>query len=374
MTTESPRNHLDLVVDTIRSQAVALEFVHVGITDIRLDIYEARLEHWLAEAMHGDMDYMARHGRKRSRPDELIPGTRRVITVALPYMSQNRAECEAVLNEPGLAYISRYAVGRDYHKILRKRLQLLCDAIQRLIGPFGYRVFVDSGPVLEKPLAEKSGIGWIGKHANIINRHTGSWFFLGEILTDLELPVTAPSTPHCGTCTACMDVCPTQAIVAPYVVDARRCISYLTIEHHGSIPLEFRPQIGNRIYGCDDCQLVCPWNSNHTVIPESEFSARHGLDSARLTELFSWSEGDFNHRLEGSPIRRIGHERWLRNIAVALGNSAAGGETRQLLEKRAGDSSALVAEHARWALQQLDARGRSGNHQPAATPLQAGAS
>ena len=292
-----------------------------GVSDIDLADAEDRLQAWLAAKFHGTMDYMQRHGSKRSRPDELVPGTLRVISVRMDYLPEAHDAAMQLLDDESHAYISRYALGRDYHKVLRKRLQNLAHRIEQRIGDFGYRVFVDSAPVLEKALAEKAGIGWIGKHTNVINRDHGSWFFLGELYTDLPLPVDQAEQSHCGSCTACIDVCPTRAIVAPYSLDARRCISYLTIELKESIPVEFRKAIGNRIYGCDDCQIFCPWNKFARPTAEADFAPRHGLESAELSDLFSWDQETWLRKTEGSAIRRIGYERWLRNLAVALGNA-----------------------------------------------------
>ena len=336
----------------IRKWASELGFQQLGITDTSLDRAEARLFDWLNDGFHGEMDYMHRHGTKRSRPAELVDGTLRVISVRMDYFPPDSASIEAVLDNPALGFISRYALGRDYHKLMRKRLQQLADKITAEIGEFTYRVFVDSAPVLEKPLAEKAGLGWIGKHTNLINPNAGSWFFLGEIYTDLPLPVDSPSTKsHCGTCTACIDICPTDAIVAPYQLDARRCISYLTIELQGSIPVEFRPLIGNRIYGCDDCQLVCPWNRFSTPTREADFNTRHPLDAPDLVELLLWDEPTFLRHTEGSAIRRIGYRRWLRNIAVALGNAPRSEAVIQALKSRRG-LDAMVDEHIEWALDQ----------------------
>jgi epoxyqueuosine reductase len=327
-----------------------LGFQQVGITDTDLGEAEARLNTWLAQGLHGEMDYMARHGSKRSRPAELVPGTLRVISVRMDYLPPDDDPANQ-LADPAAAFISRYALGRDYHKLLRQRLQRLAEQIQAEVGPFGHRVFVDSAPVLEKPLAEKAGLGWIGKHSNLINQDAGSWFFLGELYTDLPLPVDMPAEPHCGTCTACLDICPTRAIVAPFTVDARLCISYLTIELHGAIPEPLRPLLGNRIYGCDDCQQVCPWNRFATPTPESDFLPRLGLDTATLIELFGWDEATFLNNTEGSAIRRIGWQRWLRNIAVALGNAPTNDSIVAALDARAQHPSALVREHVCWALQ-----------------------
>ena len=300
------------------------------------------------------MDYMERHGSKRSRPDELVPGTLRVISVRMDYLPESQDAAKGLLDDGSSAYISRYALGRDYHKVLRGRLRALARHIEEKIGAFGYRVFVDSAPVLEKALAEKAGIGWVGKHTNVIDRDAGSWFFLGELYTDLPLPVDAAEESHCGSCTACIDVCPTQAIVAPYSLDARRCISYLTIENKGAIPTEFRKDIGNRIYGCDDCQLFCPWNKFAKPTAEADFAPRHGLDTAKLTDLFAWDEQTWLEKTEGSAIRRIGHERWLRNIAVALGNAESSEDVIAALSARQDDDSPLVVEHVKWAMEQHD--------------------
>jgi epoxyqueuosine reductase len=329
-----------------------LGFQQAGVADIDLTQAEERLGDWLDTKFHGSMGYMQSHGLKRSRPEELVPGTLRVISVRMDYLPESQDAAKALLDDGSTAYISRYALGRDYHKVLRGRLRALARRIEEEIGEFGYRVFVDSAPVLEKALAEKAGIGWVGKHTNVIDRDSGSWFFLGELYTDLPLPIDAAEVSHCGTCTACIDVCPTQAIVAPYSLDARRCISYLTIENKGSIPVEFRKAIGNRIYGCDDCQIFCPWNKFAKPTGEDDFAPRHGLATAKLTDLFSWSEETWLLKTEGSAIRRIGHERWLRNIAVALGNAETTPEVQNALTARRHDESPLVAEHVEWALEQ----------------------
>jgi len=344
---------------TIKTWGRELGFQALGISDIHLDEHEARLHQWLTEGFHGEMRWMARHGNRRSRPAELIPGTLRVISARMDYLPPGGAAPGKVLRDRRLGYVSRYALGRDYHKVLRKRLQQLAARIQARIGPFGYRAFTDSAPVLEKALAEKAGLGWIGKHSNLLDRRTGSWFFLGELYVDLPLPVDAPASNHCGSCRACLDICPTRAIVAPYRVDARRCISYHTIELHGPIPVEFRRAMGNRIYGCDDCQLICPWNKFARPTPEADFLPRHGLDAANLIELFGWDETTFLTRTEGSAIRRIGHERWLRNIAVALGNAPCSDAVVAALSARAAHPSALVREHVAWALAE-QARRRDG--------------
>ena len=330
----------------------ALGFAQIGIADTDLSAAELRLQDWLSKDFHGEMDYMAVHGTRRSRPHELVPGTVRVITARLNYWPE-AADTSANLATHDRAYVSRYAVGRDYHKVLRNRLQQLAERIESETGPFGYRVFTDSAPVMEVELATKSGLGWRGKHTLLINQNEGSYFFLGEIYTDLPLPVDSGLGDHCGTCFACADACPTGAIVGPYQVDARRCISYLTIELKGSIPPELRPLMGNRIYGCDDCQLVCPWNrfAQSTDLPD--FQPRQELDIASLVELFGWGEGEFLAKTEGSAIRRIGHERWLRNIAVALGNAPASAQSIAALNARLAHPSALVREHVEWALTKL---------------------
>lgn len=340
------------LIAQIRQWGRDLGFQQVGIADTELSEAEAQLHRWLQHGYHGDMEYMARHGNKRSRPAELEPGTVSVISARMDYLPQTGIDPWELLQDSNLAYVSRYALGRDYHKLMRKRLQQLAMRIGEHIGEFGYRVFVDSAPVLEKPLAQKAGLGWVGKHSNLLHREAGSWFFLGEIYTDLPLPPDSPVGEHCGTCQACIDICPTAAIVAPYVVDARRCISYLTIEHKGSIPESLRPLMGNRIYGCDDCQLVCPWNRFASLTEEADFSPRHHLHAPALLELFSWDEATFLANTEGSPIRRIGHEAWLRNIAVALGNTESSKVIITALQQRLNHSSPLVQEHVRWALSQ----------------------
>ena len=321
----------------------------VGITDAELGAAETRLLDWIASGRHGDMDYMARHGSRRARPSELVPGTLRVISARLNYWPE-ASDPEDNLHDTSRAYLSRYSLGRDYHKLLRARLQRLAERIEADIGPFGHRVFTDSAPVMETELAVKSGIGWRGKHTLLLSREGGSWFFLGEIYCDLPLPTDGPMTEHCGTCRRCLDVCPTSAIVAPYQLDARRCISYLTIEHKGSIPEALRPLLGNRVYGCDDCQLCCPWNKYAKVTGEGDFAARNGLDTATLVELFHWSEEEFDVRLAGSAIRRIGYERWLRNLAIGLGNAPGSEDVIAALKARQGHPSALVREHVLWAL------------------------
>jgi epoxyqueuosine reductase len=334
----------------IKAWGKALGFQYIGITDTDLSAAEPRYREWLEQGFHGAMDYMAKHGSKRTRPGELVPGTVRVISVRMDYRPPETRDSWEVMENADQAFISRYALGRDYHKVLRARLQQLCDRMAGAIGEFGYRVFTDSAPVLEVHLAEKAGLGWRGKHTLLLSREAGSWFFLGEIYTDLPLPVDTPGKNHCGTCQACIDICPTRAIVAPYSVDARRCISYLTIELKESIPEELRPLIGNRVYGCDDCQLVCPWNRFAQLTGEADFQVRHGLDDVTLVELFGWEEEDFRTKMAGSAIYRIGHEQWLRNIAVGLGNAPTTPEVVAALQKRADHPSPLVREHVAWAL------------------------
>jgi epoxyqueuosine reductase len=336
----------------IKTWAHELGFQQAGITGTDLSADETHLLNWLDRGMHGEMEYMARHGTRRSRPGALVPGTIRVISLRMDYSPPDAEQPARVLGNPELAYVSRYAMGRDYHKLIRGRIQTLASRIEDAAGVYGYRAFVDSAPVLEKALARNAGLGWIGKHSNLINPKAGSWFFLGELYTDLPLPVDPPfQEDHCGSCSACIDVCPTGAIIGPYQVDARRCISYLTIELRGRIPEELRAPIGNRIYGCDDCQLVCPWNRFAKHAEEKDFRVRHGLDAARLAELFRWSEEEFLQRTEGSAIRRIGYDCWLRNIAVALGNAPAADHVIEALRSREDHPSELVREHVRWALE-----------------------
>jgi len=330
----------------IKQWGAELGFQAVGIADTDLAAAENRLGEWLGKGWHGEMDYMARHGALRARPAELVPGTLRVIACRMDYLQEG----EDASADPGAACIARYARGRDYHKVLRSRLHKLCDRIEGEAGAFGYRVFADSAPVMEVELAAKAGIGWRGKHTLLLSREAGSWFFLGEIYTSLPLPPDAPASEHCGTCTRCIDVCPTQAIRGPYQLDARRCISYLTIELKGSIPEPLRALIGNRVYGCDDCQAVCPWNSFARPSAEPDFAVRNGLDRAALVELFAWTEAQFDARMAGSPIRRIGYERWLRNLAVGLGNAPNSPQVVAALRARADHPSALVREHVAWAL------------------------
>lgn len=337
----------------VKDCATQLGLTHCAVTDTDLSEHETHLLNWLDAGFHGTMDYMHRHGAKRSRPAELVPGTVRIISVRMDYYPPDTLDAWTVLDNPSKAYISRYALGRDYHKVLRNRLQKLATNITEHYGTFGYRAFVDSAPVLEKAIAEKAGLGWIGKHSNLLAKDAGSWFFLGELYTDLPMAIDNPVLQnHCGTCTACMQACPTDAIVAPYKVDARRCISYLTIELKDSIPVEFRRAMGNRIYGCDDCQLVCPFNKFSHPSTEPDFCGRHGLDSASLIELFSWDEATFYSKMAGSAIHRLGHERWIRNIAVALGNAPTTHEVQASLATRQHDDSVLIREHVQWAIVQ----------------------
>ena len=340
------------LADRIKRWGKQLGFQQLGISDTQLEDHEARLQSWLDNRFHGSMHYMERHGTKRSRPAELVPGTVRVISVRMNYLDKQATAAEELMERPEKALISRYALGRDYHKVMRKRLQKLASRIEQETGAFGYRVFVDSAPVLEKALAEKAGLGWIGKHSNLLNREAGSWFFLGEIYTDLPLPTDRPVKNHCGDCVRCIDCCPTGAIIGPYQVDARKCISYLTIELRGSIPVELRPLLGNRIFGCDDCQAVCPWNRFAKYSAEPDFKPREGLDANDLLELFAWTEDEFLQRTEGSAIRRTGYVGWLRNIAVALGNAPHSQEVVQALQAAEQHPSALVREHVKWALEQ----------------------
>ncbi len=349
--THTPPPDYQQLARDIKRWSSELGFQQTGISDTQLDAAEQGLQQWLSLGYHGEMDYMAKHGVKRTRPAELIPGTLRVISVRLNYSPPHARDSWAVINDSERAFISRYALGRDYHKVMRQRLAKLSAKIEHHAGVGNFRVFTDSAPVMEVELAKKSGIGWRGKHTLLLTREAGSMFFLGEIYTDLPLPIDAEQRDHCGTCQACIDVCPTQAIVAPYQLDARRCISYLTIEHHGSIPLEFRAAIGNRVYGCDDCQLVCPWNKFAQTSVEHDFAVRNGLDDVSLIELFAWSETEFAQKLAGSAIHRIGYERWLRNLAVGLGNAKKSPAVLAALRARVDDASAVVREHVRWAVQ-----------------------
>src|SRR5437879_9126237 len=327
----------------------------VGIAGTDLSAVEPRLATWLASGFAGELDYMRKHGGKRTRPASLVPGTLRIISARMDYRP-DAADSWRIRADGSKAFVARYALGRDYHKVLRGRLRQLAEKIAGEIGDFGYRVFTDSAPVMEVELARKAGLGWRGKHTLLLAREAGSFFFLGDIYTDLPLPLDAPVGEHCGSCAMCLDVCPTHAIVAPYVVDARRCISYLTIELKGSIPVELRPLVGNRVFGCDDCQLVCPWNRYAQLAPEPDFQVRNGLDSAELVDLFAWTENEFRQRMSGSAILRIGYERWLRNLAVGLGNAPKSERVLAALYSRAQDLSALVREHVAWALERHRAR------------------
>lgn len=366
-TDETQALDLEALARDIKRWGEALGFQQVGIADCNLGDAEARLIEWLARGWHGDMDYMGSHGAKRARPAELVPGTLRVISARMDYLPAGAREPDDVLGSPSAAYISRYALGRDYHKVMRRRLQRLAERITAAVGPFRYRAFTDSAPVMEVALAGKAGLGWRGKHTLLLNRAAGSYFFLGEIYTDLPLPIDPSIDQHCGTCKKCLEACPTGAIVGPYQLDARRCISYLTIEHRGAIPEPLRAAIGNRVYGCDDCQLACPWNRFAQASAEPDFAVRNGLDDIALTDLFGWTETQFHERLAGSAIHRIGYERWLRNIAVGLGNAltklADSSERSAIvtaLERRRNDPSQLVREHVGWALRQGE------THTPAA--------
>ena len=358
MQSNSPARDADVaaLAASIKGWGAELGFQAVGIADVDLRDAEDKLRAWLEQGYHGDMDYMAKHGAKRSRPDELVPGTLRVISARIDYLAPNAKDGMSVLDDSSRAYVARYALGRDYHKVLRQRLQKLAERIAAAIAPFQYRVFTDSAPVMEIEIARKAGLGWRGKHTLLLSRDAGSFFFLGEIYTDLPLPTDQPLADHCGTCAKCIDICPTRAILGPYQLDARRCIAYLTIEHKGSIPEEYRALIGNRVYGCDDCQLVCPWNRFARASAEDDFAVRNGLDDATLLDLFAWSEHEFETRLAGSPIRRIGYERWLRNLAVGLGNAPSSAEVVAALRARVDHPSALVREHVAWALAQQQAR------------------
>ena len=342
---------LNRLADDIKAWGHTLGFQQVGICDVDLGQHEKHLNDWLEQGFHGDMTFMENHGTKRSRPAELVPGTLRVISVRMNYLPPDASFARHLSNDK-IAYISRYALGRDYHKVLRKRLKQLGQKIQTELAHTEYRPFVDSAPVLEHAIAEKAGIGWTGKHSLTLNKEAGSWFFLGELFINLPLPVDSPVEEGCGSCSACLTICPTQAIVAPYKVDARRCISYLTIESDAPIPEELRPLMGNRIYGCDDCQLVCPWNRYSQITDEEDFHPRKALHGKTLVELFSMSEAAFLSATEGSPIRRIGYQKWLRNIAVAMGNAAAAEEIIAALTYRNNTESELVQEHIAWALQQ----------------------
>jgi len=346
-----PEPDYPALAQSIKRWGMELGFQQLGIADTDLAEDEARLLQWLKAGRHGEMHYMEHHGTRRSRPGDLVPGTLRVISARMNYWPSGAQEADSVLQNPARAYLSRYALGRDYHKVVRKRLQKLADRIEAHIGPFAYRVFSDSAPVLEKALAQNAGLGWIGKHTNLINEQAGSWFFLGELYTSLPLPADTGAANHCGRCQSCIDACPTGAIVAPYELDARLCISYLTIELRGSIPEALRPLIGNRVYGCDDCQLVCPWNRFSSPSGESDFHPRHALDASDLIRLFQWEQEDFERYTQGSAIYRIGHECWLRNIAVGLGNAPTTDGVIAALQGRRNHASGLVREHVEWALE-----------------------
>ncbi len=360
----SSQDSLDSVADLIRlATAIKTWSKELGFQDIRIadaaadmSQAEAGLREWLNQGHHGEMDYMAKHGSRRTRPAELVPGTLRVISVRMNNTPPAAKDSWEVMQDGTRAFISRYALGRDYHKLLRARLQKLADKIAAEVGPFNYRVFTDSAPVMEVEWAQKSGLGWRGKHTLLLSREAGSMFFLGEVYTNLPLPVDSAVDNYCGSCSKCIAICPTQAIIAPYRLDARRCISYLTIEHKGSIPEMLRSLIGNRVYGCDDCQLICPWNKFAAITGEDDFAVRNGLDDVSLVELFGWSKEQFDTALAGSPIRRIGHEQWLRNLAVGLGNAPSSAAVTGALQARRDNASALVREHVQWALQQHDRR------------------
>jgi len=354
--TELPAIDLDAAKRALTAQARALGFDALGVAGIELGEDERHLIRWLEAGLHGDMDYMRRNLQLRTRPQQLLAGAVRVVSVRMDYWPGEARPAREVLADPTLGYISRYALGRDYHKVLRRALATLAARLARQLGPFGYRVCVDSAPVLEKAHARNAGLGWIGKHTNLIAREAGSWFFLGEMLTDLPLPLDPPASPHCGTCQACIPACPTGAIVAPWRLDARRCISYLTIEHRSAIPEELRAALGNRIYGCDDCQLVCPWNKFARAAAHPDFRVRHALDAARLPELFLWTSAQFEERMRGSAIYRLGYERWSRNVAVALGNAPTSAAVVSALEVRRADASPMVREHVAWALRRHQAR------------------
>lgn len=350
---------LGQLTNNIKAWGKSLGFQEVGISDIDLAQHEQHLSRWLEKGYHGDMQYMQNHGMKRARPDELVPGTVRVISVRMNYLPPD-ASFARHLNDRSIGYVSRYALGRDYHKVLRKRLKQLGEKITEALSETAYRPFVDSAPVLEHAIAEKAGLGWTGKHSLTLNRDAGSWFFLGELFINLPLPIDSPVEEGCGSCTACMTICPTQAIVAPYTVDARKCISYLTIEYDGVIPEEYRRAMGNRIYGCDDCQLICPWNRYASVTDEADFHPRQTLHGQSLLSLFSWDEATFLRNTEGSPIRRIGFEKWTRNLSIALGNAPYDEAIIPSLEDRLKDASELVAEHLRWAIAEQQSKQQAG--------------
>ncbi|MBD8473998.1 tRNA epoxyqueuosine(34) reductase QueG [Pseudomonas sp. CFBP 8770] len=346
----APTIDLPALALSIKQWGRELGFQQVGIAGLDLGEHERHLQRWLDAGYHGEMDYMAAHGSKRSHPEQLVPGTLRVVSLRMDYLPGDTQMAQR-LAQPEKAYVSRYALGRDYHKLIRKRVQHLAERIQQDIGPFGFRAFVDSAPVLEKAIAQEAGLGWIGKNTLVLNRKAGSYFFLAELFVDLPLPVDPPhASEHCGRCTACLDICPTAAFVGPYVLDARRCISYLTIELKGPIPTELRPLIGNRVFGCDDCQIVCPWNRFARPSGEGDFQPRHQLDNAELAQLFLWDEDRFLNSTEGSPLRRAGYERFLRNLAVGLGNAPSSIPVLEALKARREHPSALVREHVEWAL------------------------
>ena len=350
--TQLSSNELTILANKIKHWGIDLGFDAVGISDIDLAEHEQHLQRWTEQGMHGDMHYMVKHGSKRSHPELLVEGTLRVISVRLDYSPENIDQAHKILKQPEIGFISRYALGRDYHKVVRKKLQQLAQRINQEIGDFGYRAFTDSAPVLEKALAEKAGLGWIGKHSNLLHSKSGSWFFLGELFIDIALPVDQPAKNHCGSCQQCIDLCPTGAIIGPYQVDARLCISYLTIELKDSIPVELRSKLGNRIYGCDDCQLVCPWNKFAQVTREPDFTPREHLTDRKLLELFAWSEQAFLTNTEGTAIRRIGYQSWKRNIATALGNCEKSEAVITALTEQRENASDMVREHIDWALAQ----------------------
>lgn len=348
------------LTDKTKAWGLDLGFQQVAVSDTDLGDHEPRLKAWLREGYQGEMEYMSRHGTRRSRPGELIPGTIRIVSARMDYLPER--DPDSALTRADRGYISRYALGRDYHKVLRKRLAKLQAKMLSWLEAqgedgFNARVFTDSAPVLEKAVAEKAGLGWIGKNTLLLNQHAGSWFFLGEIYTDIPL-ITDNEAPvnRCGSCRACIDVCPTDAIVAPYQLDARRCISYLTIEHRGAIPVELRRPMGNRVFGCDDCQIVCPWNRYAQLTGEKDFEPRHGLDNDNLLDLFGWNEDEFLKKTEGSPIRRTGYHGWLRNVAVALGNAPADPRIIPALKSRIGQTTEMVDEHIRWAIREHENR------------------
>ncbi|TLU65833.1 tRNA epoxyqueuosine(34) reductase QueG [Thalassotalea litorea] len=359
MDQKSDVNYLELA-EKIKLWGKELGFSHVGICEPDLSAQEPALQNWLDNQYHGNMDYMARHGMMRARAEELLPGTLRVISARMDYLPTN-AKFAKILKQTDHAFVSRYALGRDYHKLLRQRLKQLGERIQAHCETLNFRPFVDSAPVLERPLAAKAGLGWIGKHSLLLDQQAGSWFFLGELLVDIPLPNDEPLEEKCGSCVACIKICPTDAIVAPYVVDARRCISYLTIELRTAIPEEFRPLMGNRIYGCDDCQLICPWNRFAKVSAEADFQPRQNLDEVSLLELFAWNEAMFDKNLQGSPIRRIGFECWQRNLAIALGNAKPNANIQQALQDKYPSSTPMVQEHIDWAIQQQQSKEQAVN-------------